>query len=1665
MSQTSPAASGGAGPNFEQRVGAFLLALLLTRSGPPFAPRARIRRIRQQAEEMNWATDDYFVEAQRPDGALLRILVQVKRSFAIVANDPICAKLFGDAWRDFSGGEFKPATDCMLVLTGALGKAPKEALRMLLDCATASSDGADFVRRVALPGYLNEAARRYAAIIRAALDGAKQSPVSDEEFRGFLRVFQFAELDLETPGGAIETVTKGLLAAHDGNLDEAENDWNELVVLAGSGGPRAFAHAADTFSPRLLQRHTAPSSVWCGGGKLHDYSAMVARRARRQVGAARPLPRAELQSEVLRKLESCRIVLVIGDAGSGKSGVGAAAFETLAAREPTVAFPAEAFAQPHLANVLEAIGLPLTEFTAGPAGSGRVVVWIESLERMLEKDDRTAFDDLINLVAREERLRVLITCREYSFQLAHAAFFARLAIPCEVVRVPPLTDAELVQIAAELPTLAVPLGNPRLKELLRNPFLLDMAARLNWAGSAPATEREFRQRVWSEVIRREDRPAGDAPARREEVFIAVAVRRAQHMRPWVDVSDLSGDMLRRLADDGLINVHPENSALAAPAHDVLEDWSLLNWMQREFQRVGTSPSAFVAAVGVSPSVRRIYRRWLLEFIDRDPGANGAFAFQIIGDQAVPRHWRDDTLTAILLSSEAVAMLEANRATLRANGHTLLRRAVHLLRVAGKKNIPLVRETALVPGVFLLPHGPAWSALMVMIEAEFQHFGGTDREFLTGFLEDFVRLCSAAEPYPRGADSAARVAWRLLAPALPHLARNSVHERLANVVLTVPKPVEAELAAHFKATLPTERFESWRPSLASFAIRFLGGQSLARDLPELVVACADRWLDLDDREPKDRDRHDRRREDIESVYGLPQRLHHDTFPPSAWRGPFLALLVYHPRIGVDFIVGFLNRAMAHYADPKNRFRRGGPPPQLTLDLGAKGVVQQFAAAEFWVMYRALGRAPHVMESALMALEAWLLRKVDEGAGDVPVWLEELLVRSNNVAITAVVASVACAAPAAAGAVAMPLFAVQIFFDWDHQRLVGDQMPLDRIAGLIPTGDPEHAVFDQERKMSGERSHRRASLEWLMMSLQETALKPQIEAILDRARAALPALEAQTDLHRIIRIRLDRIDRRGWQITPDEKGRPQVTGPKPAPDVQRLIDRVQPGLNQNFAIQSALGWGRGRFQKGRGDDSQSTDWHERLIEGQRLLLQAETAEEEIDRVNLRAAATYIGAVVVRDRWAELTPAEQQWCVRTAVTAVARPPSKEVLNFDDGPFNGAQPAAWTLGLLLGYELSPEMKSRVLAGFAIAFTHFNQRIRILAVGGLCWEPARTQSYFAPCLQALITEAAELVAINTAEETKEWDQRRRHEDIGAEARTKARERFLTLPTSDVSDLGLIGLAERDVRNVLGLALIMVDSRTECSLARTFYSTLVSQLRAIWQEDRRGNSSRDTELENIAGRNLVEFSLIGTPEQALALLRPLVEEMKTSPREVADLLQDLIGAEDRQHSGAAFWAVWQLIADQFVTAVGSDQINDRSRDTSVLVRLFLGVDWKEGVEDWKPLHGQHHRVDALFRALPPSVWVFAAYTRYLRGPGGGSLPGAFAPLSEGFAALPANEGLIGDTQLHLEVMLANYVHGAPGALKADARVNAAVVSLLDQIVERGSAAAFRMRDDFVTHTT
>ena len=105
----------------------------------------------------------------------------------------------------------------------------------------------------------------------------------------------------------------------------------------------------------------------------------------------------------------------------------------------------------------------------------------------------------------------------------------------------------------------------------------------------------------------------------------------------------------------------------------------------------------------------------------------------------------------------------------------------------------------------------------------------------------------------------------------------------------------------------------------------------------------------------------------------------------------------------------------------------------------------------------------------------------------------------------------------------------------------------------------------------------------------------------------------------------------------------------------------------------------------------------------------------------------------------------------------------------------------------------------------------------------------------------------------------------------------------------------------------------------------------------------------------------------------------------------------------------------------------------------------------------------LFEELTPSSTVLHVYVRFLYHIGERSLPEAFVRIARCLQRGDSRQMLTKtDTIFMLEVLLQRYVYGRPLELKRERRLREAVLFLLDTLVENGSSAAFRMRDDFVT---
>ena len=55
--------------------------------------------------------------------------------------------------------------------------------------------------------------------------------------------------------------------------------------------------------------------------------------------------------------------------------------------------------------------------------------------------------------------------------------------------------------------------------------------------------------------------------------------------------------------------------------------------------------------------------------------------------------------------------------------------------------------------------------------------------------------------------------------------------------------------------------------------------------------------------------------IETLFGIRDDLHYDSYPASAYRGPFVPLLRYHPKLGLELIIAIFNHSAEWYANPR------------------------------------------------------------------------------------------------------------------------------------------------------------------------------------------------------------------------------------------------------------------------------------------------------------------------------------------------------------------------------------------------------------------------------------------------------------------------------------------------------------------------------------------------------------------------------------------------------------------------------------------------------------------------------------------------------------------------------------------------------------------------------
>ena len=1681
----SPLSTGSAGTFFEQNVGAFFLSLLAVRAIPPIAKDCYLYEVHFQANRLGWHTDDLLLRAMNSKGESRQLALQVKRQFTVSAKKDDSKKTFTDFWNDFRHNKkFNSENDklALIVLRGT--NTLLQNFNYLLDSARASIDGADFYQRLETRGLISKQAQEYEIAIRSIIEEKESSSVSNDDMRNFLACMHVISLDLNTETSLTESLIKSLLASSTTESDPqaaANTTWSELLQLVASesgGMPVAASYSYSQLPESIRIRHnlaidTGPLQT------LREHSQVIADSICSTIAGKTRIERNDLFSELLSALNKNQVVVISSPAGFGKSALAKELYQHLSRDIFCLIFRAEEFADSHIDNMLSAFsaGVTAKRLFALLAGQGQITIFVESIERLLEATVRDAFSDLLHLIKTHQNLQLILTCRDYSIGTIQSSLLEQNALIHHILEVPPFTDDQLDQVAIENKNIAKALKNSRLKELLRSPYMLNKAANMDWSdttGASYVDESVFRKKCWSEVICVNTNTKNGINRRRERTFLEVAVRRAKALVPYVRCNDIDDEALQALINDDLITLSCSSNSYGAPSHDVLEDWATIQWIENEFLEHVESIAHLTNSISGLPALRRGYRKWLSEKIICEPDTSDQYIINVFSDELLPAYFRDDTIVCMLLSGSAKDFLTRQAINLLKDRADSLIRVIHLLRVACKSLPHWLNVNAHVPSVLLQPKGNAWAAVISIVKDAINDLLPENTSLILGLLEDWSKSVTWQNPEPAGFQDAGIIAYSLL-QHLEGYRRDDQLKRALKIIAKIPKSNPEAFNDLIDRACQMNREDTVASEFTEIILPAMDGYFCCRDYPDEIIRLmksAFFLTDEDIRKAKS-NYHYSSGIDVDDNFGLRHYAINDNFfPPSAIRGPFRSLLTYHPIKGINFIIELLNHTSSWYGEQRWPYNPLEKPWQVTLKVPDDGEVVQWASSRLWGAYRGMSLNPHLVEIALMALEDWLLTICDMDNVDIESWILSLLKRSNNIAITAVIASICNAHPEKAGKAGIAILSSKDLIEMDRSRMVGDYSS-SSFFNIFPDINVENKIYNEERKKSSKLPHRSNDLEVLASKLQLSDQREYVWQLIDEYRQALPSLSEQTDEHKIWRLALHRMDVRGYQpVEPENQPKDEENtevdndqqkrvyyGPGGIePDVQAIVDNHAPIRAQQEKAAKLFNWGLSAW------DSQYTDRVDTSI-WQKMLNEAKEYENDSDLEYIQGCPGFIASVCVRDNWESMDDNDREWCVTKLIEELMKDcdSTDHTVQVARSSMRPDRSAAFVLPMVMVTPFSGKLNPQKISdAVTISLTHASTEVQAYAAAGIGhYLGEKAPKFQMKCMGALAMQARLQKELQKANYDKPYMKREPLEKLYAGVKLTIRNAIKNDLVDIETEMTRLDLTGWPGHAAARLILRIFSYTPDVPQAIDFYRKIADHFVAEWNAKSEDHDHRqDYQFELFCREMLAGIVLKAKADVALQICEPIIEATIEHPKNTAEFIHSLISAEDKHQGDSTFWLLWQKFADHVGSASWLDRLDTRwHRGQELVDRLFLATFWKEEINHWKRLDGNAHRLDNLIQQLSGSTHALQAYCRFLYDIGEQSLPNGYKIIAN---QLTPNTELDSNCIFHIETLLSRHVYGEPLKLKSDPKIQKSIIHILDHLVEQGSSAAYRMRDDFVT---
>jgi len=1163
MSGESSKQTGGGGFKFEDEVTA-AFCLYLLEGTPPLAPDllGPITNIEFQAKG-GWLFDDLIVTTVK-DGITSKLACSIK-SFPIVNEACVEAEQVDRAWKELLGqttSGFNQSNDHLVLLGAPPTQKAHDAFNELLAEAR-TGDPKTFADK------LSTATKRsqYKSLecpVTASQTAEKQLYLAS---RLLYRVYDF-----ENPTSfSMEDVLK-----RSGNLLEmdipagAKNLFDKLCRIAShyrtTGGTLTYSKLVKEIGPGFALKVPVQFSRELEIVEKHTDSRL--RRIDSSIGGEVTVSRTELSKELRSALSKHSVIYVRGRSGSGKSALIRTVLEGRKSRTLFIDcgedcnsdFKALLSLRHSLRSLLE--NLPTEEFC----------VVLDSLERARRDQTISILKAELKDLAKTSgpRVRILISCEEDQYDYCQAMFGPELAEigPKHTFQMPNFSDAELEEVLSKIPHLRFLSAHSEIRSLIRVPKIIDLVSRyLKTAGQVSPSkwigEGSLVNWLWNGLIKKGVKALGRAILVQE-----IAEKQADELITRVPLNRLSavdGELVSELVSE---RVCREEASTVNFDHDLLGHWARYILLQSQPDVVSFLKQKRNAALWLYAV--RLYGQSLIEESEDQQKWISIYE-QFLGDPSL-QPFADAFLDALYSGPTSAEVLQRALPYLTKDGGKVFKRL--LIQFLHRATVPDSRMQGLMQASGdedLIPHAEAfnrqpiwhlWLGLLPFLHRNKDALGPIAPEEIASICELWLSYTS---PSTRLRNEAAELA---LSVANSWLATDDPKELWRRDSDGIPKKLyRAVLLGAHEQTLAVAEFalkaagrrvsdeevkkfeeECTRPKSYKYSIP--PSETYLPPWPDGPRAEVDEafrsvCLESDSLQPLMKVRPDVAKEVIlaliikepgnrpDDPHLLSDKLELEDpqyfYPPIFFKGPFLGFLRINAEEGIATISAIVDFATARWSE-----RRKGKVLTSTIQNDDGGIVKTWIGnSDVYFWYRDMPHVPHILASALMALEAWLIENLDQGTSIGP--LIELAWKSQSLAIAGVLSSICKKDRNLLNGPIGDLAQIFYLHDWEFQFATHNQISNIH---LIAWRTPGTNKFMREiAKTWHEAPHRKQDLAnaWLIYYLQnpESEFAKKIEVAKKRWKVELDAAEGPWDKEQLTQLLL-RFDRTRWKEAKTAEG---------------------------------------------------------------------------------------------------------------------------------------------------------------------------------------------------------------------------------------------------------------------------------------------------------------------------------------------------------------------------------------------------------------------------------------------------------------------------------------------------------------------------------------------------